>query len=174
FHAGNAKDLMETIRQPIYIAPTMRTMDLLQEMRLKHLHLALVVDEFGGIDGLITIEDLVEEIVGEIEDEHDQSDAPHFDVEPDGSVVADARLELNSLEMLYNISLDGEERDELDTVGGLVITTAGYVPVRGEVIIHETGLEFEVLDSDPRRVNIVRISGLNAQRPEGEPAGADA
>ena len=143
-------------------------------MRLKRLHLALVVDEFGGIDGLITIEDLVEEIVGEIEDEHDQSDAPHFDVEPDGSVVADARLELNSLEMLYNISLEGEERDELDTVGGLVITTAGYVPVRGEVVIHETGLEFEVLDSDPRRVNIVRISGLNAQRPEGEPAGADA
>ena len=143
-------------------------------MRLKRLHLALVVDEFGGIDGLITIEDLVEEIVGEIEDEHDQSDAPHVDVEPDGSVVADARLELTSLELLYNLNLDGDEREELDTVGGLVITTAGYVPVRGEVIIHESGLEFEVLDSDPRRVNIVRISGLNAKSESDKPLFVDA
>ncbi|EHI48449.1 CBS domain-containing protein [SAR116 cluster alpha proteobacterium HIMB100] len=166
---------LDTLVRPVlFVSPSIRLLDLLQEMRLKRLHLALVVDEFGGIDGLITIEDLVEEIVGEIEDEHDQSDAPHFDVEPDGSVVADARLELNTLEMLYKISFAGDERDELDTVGGLVITTAGYVPVRGEVIIHETGLEFEVLDSDPRRVNIVRISGLNAQRPEDQPAGADA
>ena len=94
-------------------------------------------------------------------------------MEPDGSVVADARLELNSLEMLYNISLEGEERDELDTVGGLVITTAGYVPVRGEVIIHETGLEFEVLDSDPA-VNIVRISGLNAKNESNKSLFADA
>ena len=116
---------------------------------------------------------MVEEIVGEIEDEHDQSDAPHVDVEPNGSVVADARLELSSLEMLYNINLDGDER-ELDTVGGLVITTAGHVPVRGEVIVHESGLEFEVLDSDPRRVNIVRISGLNARNESDNPLFADA
>ena len=88
----------------------------------------------SGIDGLVTIENVVEEIVGEIEDEHDQSDAPHVDVEPDGSVVADARLELSSLELLYKINLDRDEREELDTVGGLVITAAGYVPVRGEVI----------------------------------------
>ena len=113
-------------------------------------------------------------VEGEIEDEHDQSDAPHVDVEPDGSVVADARLELSSLELLYNINLDGDEREELDTVGGLVITTAGYVPVRGEVIAHESGLEFEVLDSDPRRVNIVRISGLIAQNDSDRPVSVNA
>ena len=163
------KALSDLLRPVLFVAPSIRLLDLLQEMRLKRLHLALVVDEFGGIDGLITIEDLVEEIVGEIEDEHDQSDAPHFDVEPDGSVVADARLELSSLELLYNLNLDGDEREELDTVGGLVITTAGYVPVRGEVIIHESGLEFEVLDSDPRRVNIVRITGLNAKNESDKP-----
>ena len=166
--------LSDLLRPVLFVSPSIRLLDLLQEMRLKRLHLALVVDEFGGIDGLITIEDLVEEIVGEIEDEHDQSDAPHVDVEPDGSVVADARLELSSLELLYNIYLDGDEREELDTVGGLVITTAGYVPVRGEVIIHESGLEFEVLDSDPRRVNIVRISGLNAKNESDKPLFADA
>ena len=166
--------LSDLLRPVLFVSPSIRLLDLLQEMRLKRLHLALVVDEFGGIDGLITIEDLVEEIVGEIEDEHDQSDAPHIDVEPDGSVVADARLELSSLELLYNISLDGDEREELDTVGGLVITTAGYVPVRGEVIVHESGLEFEVLDSDPRRLNIVRISGLNAKGGTEKPLFADA
>ena len=166
--------LSDLLRPVLFVSPSIRLLDLLQEMRLKRLHLALVVDEFGGIDGLITIEDLVEEIVGEIEDEHDQSDAPQVDVEPDGSVVADARLELSSLELLYNINLDGDEREELDTVGGLVITTAGYVPVRGEVIIHESGLEFEVLDSDPRRVNIVRISGLNAKNESDKPLFADA
>ncbi len=166
--------LSDILRPVLFVSPSIRLLDLLQEMRLKRLHLALVVDEFGGIDGLITIEDLVEEIVGEIEDEHDQSDAPHVDFEPDGSVVADARLELSSLELLYNINLDGDEREELDTVGGLVITTAGHVPVRGEVIVHECGLEFEVLDSDPRRVNIVRISGLNARNESDNPLFADA
>ena len=166
--------LSDLLRPVLFVSPSIRLLDLLQEMRLKRLHLALVVDEFGGIDGLITIEDLVEEIVGEIEDEHDQSDAPHVDVEPDGSVVADARFELSSLELLYNINLDGDECEELDTVGGLVITTAGYVPVRGEVIIHESGLEFEVLDSDPRRVNIVRISGLNAKNESDKPLFVDA
>ena len=166
--------LSDLLRPVLFVSPSIRLLDLLQEMRLKRLHLALVVDEFGGIDGLITIEDLVEEIVGEIEDEHDQSDAPHVDFEPDGSIVADARLELSSLELLYNINLDSDEREELDTVGGLVITTAGYVPVRGEVIIHESGLEFEVLDSDPRRVNIVRISGLNAKNESDKPLFVDA
>ena len=167
-------EFADLVRPVLFVSPSIRLLDLLQEMRLKRLHLALVVDEFGGIDGLITIEDLVEEIVGEIEDEHDQTDAPHIDVEPDGSIVADARLELNSLELLYSINFDSDEREELDTVGGLVITTAGYVPVRGEVIAHESGLEFEVLDSDPRRVNIVRISGLNAQNNSDEPLITDA
>ena len=161
FHAGNAKDLMETIRQPIYIAPTMRTMDLLQEMRLKHLHLALVVDEYGGTDGLITIEDLVEEIVGEINDEHDDDTAPLFDLNGDGTATAEARVEVEILENITGDLRDDNDLDEVDTLGGLVTALAGRVPGRGEIIRHEKGIEFEVLDGNPRQVNLIRIHGLD-------------
>lgn len=159
-HDGNASNLMETIRQPIYIAPTMRMMDLLQEMRLKRLHLALVVDEYGGTDGLITIEDLVEEIVGEINDEHDDDQAPLFDLNGDGTATAEARVELEILENVTGILRDDDD-DEIDTVGGLVIALAGRVPGRGEIIRHEeTGIEFEILDGNPRQVHLIRIHGL--------------
>jgi len=158
-------DLMSMLRQPIYISPTMRTMDLLQEMRLKRLHLALVVDEYGGTDGLITIEDLVEEIVGEINDEHDDDIAPIFDLHEDGTATAEARLEITLLESLTGPLLDDEDRDEIETLGGLVISLAGRVPGRGEIIRHEDGLEFEVLDSNPRQVNLLKINGLNKMKP---------
>ena len=154
-------DLMAMMRQPIYISPTMRTMDLLQEMRLKRLHLALVVDEYGGTDGLITIEDLVEEIVGEINDEHDDDTAPIFDLHEDGTATAEARLEVTLLESLTGPLLDDEDRDEIETLGGLVTLLAGRVPGRGEIVRHEDGLEFEVLDSNPRQVNLLKICGLN-------------
>ena len=157
-------DLMKMLRQPIYISPTMRTMDLLQEMRLKRLHLALVVDEYGGTDGLITIEDLVEEIVGEINDEHDDDIAPVFDLHDDGTATAEARLEITLLESLTGPLLDDEDRDEIDTLGGLVISLAGRVPGRGEIIRHEAGLEFEVLDSNPRQVNLLKIGGLHKMK----------
>jgi len=160
-HDGKAKDLMTTLRQPIYIAPTMRTRDLLQEMRLKRLHLALVVDEHGGTDGLITIEDLVEEIVGEINDEHDDDTTPLFDINGDGTATAEARLEVDELEVITGELLDDDERDEIDTVGGMVIALAGRVPGRGEIIRHDIGLEFEVLDSNPRQVNLIKIRGLD-------------
>ena len=152
---------METIRQPIYIAPTMRTMDLLQEMRLKHLHLALVVDEYGGTDGLITIEDLVEEIVGEINDEHDDDTAPLFDLNGDGTATAEARVEVEILEDITGDLRDDNDLDEVDTLGGLVTALAGRVPGRGEIIRHEKGIEFEVLDGNPRQVNLIRIHGLD-------------
>ena len=154
-------DVMAMLRQPIYISPTMRTMDLLQEMRLKRLHLALVVDEYGGTDGLITIEDLVEEIVGEINDEHDDDIAPVFDLHDDGTATAEARLEVSLLESLTGPLLNEEDRDEIETLGGLVISLAGRVPGRGEIIRHADGLEFEVLDSNPRQVNLLKICGLN-------------
>ena len=157
-------DVMSMLRQPIYISPTMRTMDLLQEMRLKRLHLALVVDEYGGTDGLITIEDLVEEIVGEINDEHDDDIAPIFDLHDDGTATAEARLEVTLLESLTGPLLNNEDRDEIETLGGLVISLAGRVPGRGEIVRHADGLEFEVLDSNPRQVNLLKIYGLNKVR----------
>lgn len=160
-YEAKAIDVMSMLRQPIYISPTMRTMDLLQEMRLKRLHLALVVDEYGGTDGLITIEDLVEEIVGEINDEHDDDTSPLFDLNGDGTAVAEARVEVEILEAITGPLLDDEDHDEIDTIGGLVISLAGRVPVRGEIVRHATGVEFEILESNPRQVNLLKIGGLD-------------
>jgi CBS domain containing-hemolysin-like protein len=151
------------LRPVLFVSPSIRLLELLQEMRLKRQHLALVVDEYGGIDGLITIEDLVEEIVGEIQDEHDDDEAPHVEIAHDGSATANARLEISVLEDMFGDLLDESEREEVDTIGGLVFSLAGRVPVRGEVIRHPSGLEFEILDSDPRRISLIRISGIAPQ-----------
>ena len=152
-------DWTPLLRQAIFIAPSMRVLDLLQEMRIKHLHLALVVDEYGGTDGLITIENLVEEIIGEIKDEHTLS--PQFDIADDGTALAEARLEIATLEAAVGRFLSKPARDEIDTLGGLVIALAGRVPGRGEIIRHPSGLEFEIVDSDPRHVSMVKIRHLN-------------
>jgi magnesium and cobalt transporter len=154
-------DIQPLLRQPIFISPAMRVLDLLQEMRIRRLHLALVVDEYGGTDGLITIEDLVEEIIGEINDEHDEDTSPVFDIASDGTALTEARLEIETLEAVAGPLLDEENHDEIDTVGGLVIALAGRVPGRGEIVRHPSGLEFEILDSDPRHVSMVNIRGLN-------------
>ena len=156
------------LRPVLFVSPSIRLLELLQEMRLKRQHLALVVDEYGGIDGLITIEDLVEEIVGEIQDEHDDDEAPHVEIAHDGSATANARLEISVLEDMFGDLLDESEREEVDTIGGLVFSLAGRVPVRGEVIRHPSGLEFEILDSDPRRISIIRISGISPQQDRSE------
>ena len=156
------------LRPVLFVSPSIRLLELLQEMRLKRQHLALVVDEYGGIDGLITIEDLVEEIVGEIQDEHDDDEAPHVEIAHDGSATANARLEISVLEDMYGDLLDESEREEVDTIGGLVFSLAGRVPVRGEVIRHPSGLEFEILDSDPRRISLIRISGIAPQQDRSE------
>jgi CBS domain containing-hemolysin-like protein len=147
------------MRKVLFVAPSMRVLDLLLQMRMNRLHMALVVDEYGGIDGLVTIEDLVEEIVGEIEDEHDIDRGPKIEHKPDGTWIADARLDIEELEERLGPILTDEEREEdIDTVGGLVFTLAGRVPIRGELIPHEeSGLEFEVLDADPRRIKRVRL-----------------
>ena len=164
-------DLDGMMRQPIFIAPTMRALDLLQEMRLKHLHLALVVDEHGGVDGLVTIEDLVEEIVGEINDEHDEDTTPLVQHNGDGTVTVAARVEVDKLEEISGIAFEGEEMEEIDTVGGLVATLAGRVPDRGEIIRHDSGLEFEVLESHPRHVSLVRVCGLSRVAKDARPEG---
>ena len=160
--AGSNPDLKKLMRPVLFVSPSIWVMDLLHEMRLKRRHLALVVDEFGGVDGLITIEDLVEEIVGEIEDEHDEMEMPRFELIDDDTAISDARLELEDLEKLVGPLVDDSEREEIDTVAGLVFSLAGRVPVRGEVIRHPCGLEFEVLEGDPRRITLLKIDGIHS------------
>ena len=162
-HAGKAPDIATLLRPALFVAPTIRLLDLLHEMRLRRRHLALVVDEFGGVDGLITIEDLVEEIVGEIEDEHDQTVQPQMTFNEDGSILAEARLEVKELESLAGRLLEDDDRDEIDTLGGLVCAVAGRVPGRGEVVRHPSGLQFEVIEGDPRRLSLLRIRGVTRQ-----------
>jgi CBS domain containing-hemolysin-like protein len=157
---GQPFNLPRLMRRVQFVAPSMRASDLLLEMRLKRNHLALVVDEYGGIDGLITIEDLVEQIVGEIEDEHDEEEDPDMTTLADGVIEADGRTPIADFEDVIGAVLTEEEREEVETLGGLVFFVAGRVPSRGELITHSTGLEFEVLDADPRRVKRVRVRRL--------------
>ena len=154
--------LSRIMRRVLFVSPAMRVTDMLLEMRLKRTHMALVVDEYGGIDGLVTIEDLVEQIVGEIEDEHDQEDEPDMSIGPDGVVMADARTPIEEFEQALGPVLTEEEREEVDTLGGLVFFVAGRIPSRGELIVHSSGLEFEVVDADPRRIKLLRVRRLAA------------
>jgi CBS domain containing-hemolysin-like protein len=153
-------DLAKIIRKVLFVSPSMQVLELLLEMRVKRIHMALVVDEFGGVDGLVSIEDLVEEIVGEIEDEHDSGVEPELIRQADGSVVADARVSMEAFEKLAGRVAVGEEREDIDTLGGLVFFLAGRVPIRGELIGHPSGLEFEILDADPRRIKRLCVRGI--------------
>jgi len=156
------------LRRPLMVAPQIPVLDLLLQMRQARMHLALVVDEYGGIDGLLTIEDLVEEIVGDIADEHDEVEGPMIIERPDGALDLDARLSIADFEARLGPTLLDEERvADIDTIGGLVFTLAGRVPARGEVISHPSGLEFRILDSDARR-----IRRLRARRPAPQVAEA--
>jgi magnesium and cobalt transporter len=142
----------------LLIAPQMPVLDLLLQMRQARMHLALVVDEYGGIDGLLTIEDLVETIVGDISDEHDEVVAPMVTERADGALDLDARLPVEEFEQRLGPVLTEDEREaDIDTVGGLVFTLAGRVPARGEVIGHPSGFEFRILDADPRRIRWLRV-----------------
>ena len=150
----------KVLRKVLFAAPSMRVLDLLKEMRITRLHLALVVDEYGGVDGLVTIEDLVEEIVGEIEDEHDEEAPPSLIEEAPGIALADGRVKLDDFEQRFGQFADPEERAEADTLGGLVFYLANRVPSRGELIKHPSGIEFEIVDADPRRVRLLRVRHL--------------
>lgn len=158
-HLNRNEDLSvaELVREVLFVAPSSRALDLLQEMRMTRRHLALVVDEYGGIDGLITIEDLVEEIVGEISDEHDVDEGPKLEEKPDGTILADARATVEEFEALVGPVLTDDEREEIDTLGGLVFSLAGRVATRGEVIRHPSGMDFEVVAADPRRLRTLRV-----------------
>ena len=146
-------------RDILFAAPSIRVLDLLLEMRAQRTHMAIVIDEFGGVDGLVTIEDLVEEIVGEIEDEHDEA-GPVITVDPGGSILADARVEVGELEERIGAFLTQEEREESDTLGGVVFSLVDRVPRRSEVVTHKSGVEFEVVDADARRIKRLRVRDL--------------
>jgi magnesium and cobalt transporter len=158
--------LESILRKPLLVAPQLPVLDLLLQMRQARMHLALVVDEYGGIDGLITIEDLVETIVGDIADEHDEVQLPMLTERSDGTLDVDARLPVEAFEArLGRVLTDDERQADIETVGGLVLTLAGRVPARGEVIGHPSGLEFRVLDADARhirRLRVKRAPGLQA------------
>jgi len=164
--------LAPLLRKVLFVAPSIPILDLLVQMRQARTHIAMVVDEFGGIDGLVTIEDLIEEIVGEIEDEHDVADGPRIVERADGTLIADARTPIETLEAKEGIKLRPPgEQEEVDTLGGLVSTLAGRVPRRGEVIVHPSGIEFEVLEGDPRRIARLRVRRLPAEAGDRGPAG---
>jgi CBS domain containing-hemolysin-like protein len=145
-------------RPMIYVPPSMPAANLLLRMQATHIHMALVVDEYGGTDGLVTIEDLVEQIVGDIEDEHDEAEAANIVSDAKLGLVTAARTPIQELEVYLGTKLlDPEQASEIETVGGLISTLAGRVPARGELVVHPSGIEFEVLDADRRRVKKLRI-----------------
>ena len=169
---GQEKDfsLADIQRKVLFVSPSMQVLELLLEMRAVRSHMAMVVDEFGGVDGLVTIEDLVEEIVGEIEDEHDRNVEPSLTRDADGSFTADARVTIEALEAAVGPIVSDGERETIDTLGGLVFALAGRVPIRGELVRHPSGYEFEVLDADPRHVKRVKL--LKPARPRRRDAKA--
>jgi CBS domain containing-hemolysin-like protein len=152
-----APSSIASLKRPILFAPpSMRALDLLLKMQASHTHLALVIDEYGGTDGLVSIEDIIEEIVGDIADEHDE-ETPPLKREGD-DYIADARLELEDFKTESGIDLATPETDEdVDSLGGLVVWLLGRVPQRGEIIAHPSGYEFEVLEADPRKIKRLRI-----------------
>ena len=156
------QNIKTLLKKPIFVSPSISLLDLLYEMRIKRRHLALVVDEYGGIDGLVTIEDLVEELVGEIEDEHDLSSECRLDKMEDGSIVVEARIMIDLLENFIQSIRKEDLNEEIETLGGFIVSIAGRVPVKGEVIKYSpSGLKFEILEADPRKVILVKITGLN-------------
>ena len=155
------QNIKTLLKKPIFVSPSISLLDLLYEMRIKRRHLALVVDEYGGIDGLVTIEDLVEELVGEIEDEHDLSSECRLDKMEDGSIVVEARIIIDLLEDFIESVRKEDLSDEIETLAGFIVSIAGRVPVKGEVIKYSpSGLKFEILEADPRKVILVKITGL--------------
>jgi CBS domain containing-hemolysin-like protein len=152
------------MREPLFVPESMGAIELLARMRQQRMHLAIVVDEFGGTEGLVTIEDVVEEIVGDIEDEHDEAEAGLLTMVDEGVWDADARIELDELATAVDPRLSSQE-DEVDTLGGLVFLLAGHIPTKGEYVIHPSGWRLEALDSDPRRIIRVRLHSPENQTP---------
>jgi len=146
------------MREMLFVPPSMPAIDLLEKMQATRIHLALVVDEYGGTDGLVSMEDIVEQIVGDIADEHDEDELPAVVRESDGSYVADARASLDDVTAAIGVAFDvGQAAESVDTIGGYLMSQVGRLPLRGELVQGPEGFEIEVLDSDPRRIKKVRI-----------------
>jgi CBS domain containing-hemolysin-like protein len=165
--ASRDRSLSALMRDPLFVPESMGVIELLARMRSQRMHLAIVVDEFGGTEGLVTIEDVVEEIVGDIEDEHDEAERGMLTLLEDGLWEADARLELEELAGTVDPRLWSNE-DEVDTLGGLMFLLAGHIPTKGECVTHPSGWKMEAVDSDPRRIILVRL-----HPPETSPQRAD-
>ena len=161
FNGGGADfDLRARLRPLLFVPPSMTIGVLLTKMQTERRHMALVIDEYGGVDGLVTIEDLIEQVVGEIEDEHDVDEGVHWTLEKPGCYIALAKTPLEDFEAEIGRSLTEHEEvdeEEIDSLGGLVFMLSGRVPARGEVVVHPDGVEFEVLDADPRRIKRLRV-----------------
>ena len=156
FEQGFLKNIK---REVIEVPPSMPVLDLLMKMQLTRLHMGIVIDEYGGTDGLVTIEDVIEEITGEIEDEHDEQNMPMLIKTSPHSFEASARVEIEEFKKLSKINFFKDYNNEdVDTLGGLVVAIAGRVPQRGEIIKHESGLNFEIKDADPRRIKSIKIT----------------
>jgi len=157
-------DLKAMLRPLLFAPPSMPIGVLLQKMQTDRIHMALVIDEYGGVDGLVTIEDLIEQVLGEIEDEHDIEEDEYWVQEKPGVYLCQAKTPIDEFEQETGVSLaDPDGDDEIDTLGGLVFVLSGRVPVRGEVICHPSGVEFEVLEADPRRIKRLRVVLPRAQ-----------
>jgi CBS domain containing-hemolysin-like protein len=171
---GSGFSLARLRRDVLFVPPSMPVVTLLLKMQTTRVHMALVIDEFGGTDGLVSIEDLIEEIVGDIEDEHDVEEEAQLQPLPQGGFIADARLPVEDLEEALQIALVPEDLEEdIDTVGGLVFSLVGRVPQRGELICHDAGVEFEIVDADPRRIKRLKIHVAGKDAGAGRQAGGD-
>jgi len=148
--------LASLMREPLFVPESMGVIELLARMRAERIHLGIVIDEFGGTEGLVTIEDVVEEIVGDIEDEHDEEAGGMLTLLEDGLWEADARIELEELQKAVDARLTAED-DDIDTLGGLVFLMAGHIPAKGECVMHPSGWTLEAVDSDPRKIIRVRL-----------------
>jgi len=161
FNGGRTADFdLNTMLRPLlYAPPSMPIGVLLQKMQTDRIHMALVIDEYGGVDGLVTIEDLIEQVIGEIEDEHDIEESQLWIEEGPGCYLAQSRAPIEDFEQAIGrkLLIDEEDSEEIDTLGGLVFMLAGRVPTRGEVVKHPDGLDFEVVDADPRRIKRLRV-----------------
>lgn len=158
FGADREFILRDMLRPLLYAPPSMRAGVLLQKMQRDRVHMALVIDEYGGVDGLVTIEDLIETVIGEIEDEHDEASLALWKEEAPGVYLMQSTASLGAIEKALGMSLrTGEDDEEIDTIGGLVFVRTGRVPALGELVMHESGLEFEVVDADPRRIKRLRM-----------------
>jgi len=161
------RSLKALMREPLFVPESMGVIELLARMRSQRVHLAIIVDEFGGTEGLVTIEDVVEEIVGDIEDEHDEAEAGMLTMLEDGLWEADARVELEELAQTVDPRLSSDE-DEVDTLGGLIFLLAGHIPAKGESVTHPSGWKLEAVDSDPRRIIRVRLHAPETTRPQSD------